>query len=692
MENFKITKVNISNSGGITENAMEEVFLSATTLVVSAITVTDTINNSNSGVSTFVSFSATNLSGGTIYSGNTNLQNTFNSLNSQIGTKINSSGGTFTGQVTTPSFSSTTVSGGTIYSGGTNLYSIFQPVGGGTQTGVAPGSNITTGGTFGAPVISLVASPSVNNLISSGSSQLGVTTATSISGGTVSGGTLYSGSTNLYSIFQQIGTGSGAQTGVAAGSNITTGGTFSAPVISLVASPSVNNLTASGSSQLAATTVTSISGGTVSGGTIYSGGTNLYSVFQPIGGLSTNANGTNTYTGGTFFNQTINVSALTINTLVASGSSQLAATTATSISGGTVSGGTLYSGSTNLYSVFQPIGGLSTNANGTNTYTGGTFFNQTINVSALTINTLVASGSSQLGVTTATSISGGTVSGGTLYSGSTNLYSIFQTIGGASGAQTGVAAGSNITTGGTFSAPVISLVASPSVNNLTASGSSQLGVTTATSISGGTVSGGTLYSGSTNLYSIFQTVGGSGSTITGVINLDNGLGFYKQTTGTTLLFRSISAGTNVYFTTGDTITVNSSARTDMQSVEQSLSSTTSSTSFVDVPGFSATTHNLGEVGTYEIEFDCFTSVNTQNASIFYQIVVNGVAEPDSIRRVNQYNSNSAALAYMSVATSTIKASVASGTVIKVQWRVSSGTATIYSGALRILGVPNTNII
>lgn len=63
--------------------------------------------------------------------------------------------------------------------------------------------------------------------------------------------------------------------------------------------------------------------------------------------------------------------------------------------------------------------------NGTNTYTGGTFGLTSVNVSALTINNLIVSGTSQLSVTTATTFSGGTISGGTLYSGSTNLYSIF---------------------------------------------------------------------------------------------------------------------------------------------------------------------------------------------------------------------------------------------------------------------------
>jgi len=66
------------------------------------------------------------------------------------------------------SLSATTISGGTLYSGSTNLYDIFSTGGGGSTTYVQPGSNITTGGTATNPIISVVASPSFNNLTASG--------------------------------------------------------------------------------------------------------------------------------------------------------------------------------------------------------------------------------------------------------------------------------------------------------------------------------------------------------------------------------------------------------------------------------------------------------------------------------------------------------------------------------------------
>lgn len=81
--------------------------------------------------------------------------------------------------------------GGAILSGGTDLYNIFGTGGGGDVTRIQPGTNITTGGTANEPTINL----SDNVVISS------------LSATTISGGTIYSGGTDLYSIFS---TGGGA--------------------------------------------------------------------------------------------------------------------------------------------------------------------------------------------------------------------------------------------------------------------------------------------------------------------------------------------------------------------------------------------------------------------------------------------------------------------------------------------------
>ena len=238
-----------------------------------------------------------------------------------------------------------------------------------------------------------------------------------LSATTFSAGTIYSGSTNLYDIFLTTNDGNDI-TRVQPGSNVSTGGTGNLPTINLVSSPSINGLTFSGSA-----IGNTFSANTVSGGTLYSGSTNLYDIFATVpdqNDVTRVQNGTNTYTGGTATLPTVNVSALTINTIIASGSSTFTG----GLSANTLSGGTILSGSTNLYSIFATIpdqNDVTRIQPGINTYTGGTNNNPTINVSALTVNTISASGSS----TFIGGLSANTLSGGTILSGSTNLYNIF---------------------------------------------------------------------------------------------------------------------------------------------------------------------------------------------------------------------------------------------------------------------------
>ena len=137
------------------------------------------------------------------------------------------------------------------------------------------------------------------------------------------------------------------------------------------------------------------------------------------GGGSTVNNGINTFTAGTSNFQSVNVTALTINTLTASGSSVF---TGTLSGGSSFSANTINSGSTNLYSIFAPIGSntLTYVQPGLNTYTGGTSTNPTINVSGLTIDNINSSGNSIFNTLsaytfTANTITASTVSANTLY-------------------------------------------------------------------------------------------------------------------------------------------------------------------------------------------------------------------------------------------------------------------------------------
>ena len=191
----------------------------------------------------------------------------------------------------------------------------------------------------------------------------------------------------------------------------------------------------------------------LSAGVIYSGSTNLYDIFATTSSLDSTRvqSGLNTYTGGTSNLPTVNVSALTIDNITVSGDA--------SYNG--ISASTIYSGSTDLYSIFQTVGSDENKTfvqNGLNTYTGGTSNLPTVNVSALTIDNITVSGEA--------SYNG--ISASTIYSGSTDLYSIFEPAGSTD--ITRVQPGSNVTTGGTGSLPIISIVESPIFNNINLSG------------------------------------------------------------------------------------------------------------------------------------------------------------------------------------------------------------------------------
>ena len=214
--------------------------------------------------------------------------------------------------VDSPSVDNITVSGtceADVYtSGGTNLYSIFlTAVDGNDITRVSDGTNTTTGGTVNIPTVNLVDSPSVNNLTASG---------------TVESATFTSGGTDLSLLFLTTYSDLNDITRVSDGTNTTTGGTVNIPTVNLVDSPSINNLTASG---------------TVESDQFTSGGTNLNEVFAPISIVDTTditrvGQGSNITTGGTANIPTINlVSTPSVDGLTASGTVE----SATFTSGGT---------------------------------------------------------------------------------------------------------------------------------------------------------------------------------------------------------------------------------------------------------------------------------------------------------------------------------------------------------------------
>ena len=233
-------------------------------------------------------------------------------------------------------------------------------------------------------------------------------------------------------------------------------------------------------------------------GVIYSGGTDLYDIFSTSGGIGDITrvqNGINTYTAGTDNFPSVNISSATLNSLGVSGAASM----------NVVSAITYYLGGVNLYDIFSGSSGSSVLIkSGVNTYVEGVAGNQSVNFSAATIDHLSVSGDTSLGVVSAT----------TIVSGSTNLYDIFLTTSDGNDvtrAQPGV----NTYTAGTVNNPSVN-ISSATLNTLTVSGNTSLGVVSAT----------TIVSGSTNLSSLFATSNHahiqyatlSGATFTGIIN------------------------------------------------------------------------------------------------------------------------------------------------------------------------------
>lgn len=121
----------------------------------------------------------------------------------------------------------------------------------------------------------------------------------------LSASTICSGSTNLYDIFATLGaSGPTGTTFVQSGTNTFTGGTESLPTVNIT-SATLANLSTSGTN-----TANSFFATTLSGGTIYSGGTNLYDIFYSKNSLGTERNLLRSLSSGLISGGTLSVNAL----------------------------------------------------------------------------------------------------------------------------------------------------------------------------------------------------------------------------------------------------------------------------------------------------------------------------------------------------------------------------------------------
>jgi hypothetical protein len=221
---------------------------------------------------------------------------------------LNLSGGTVTGDtVFTQGLYANNFSGGTLFSGSTNIEDIFLTAADISGTTLSEGTNINLIQTGIDYKVSVVDSPSFNDIYFSGTSIGGNSLVENISATTG----FYSAGTSLEDIIYSIASSTEDITKVQPGSNIVTGGTESEPTISLVDSPFVNNINFSGSA-----IGNVFSANTISASTIYSGSTDLYDIFSTKDYYTTGATFNAPTKVATFNrndggNYTLNLSALT---------------------------------------------------------------------------------------------------------------------------------------------------------------------------------------------------------------------------------------------------------------------------------------------------------------------------------------------------------------------------------------------
>lgn len=190
-------------------------------------------------------------------------------------------------------------------------------------TYVQNGTNTTTGGTEMRPTVDVVADPTFTDVTAS-SLLVGTINATTLGSGTINGGLILSGGSDLSTIIQR------SRTRIIPGTNTTTGGTLGAQTVDVVSSPSFVSISAS---------------------TIFSGGVDLSRYLTGSTQVRVQG-GTNITTGGTAFAPTINVVPSPSFTSVSTGSLDVGGTANIgTVNAGAIDASFLFSGGTNLSSL-----------------------------------------------------------------------------------------------------------------------------------------------------------------------------------------------------------------------------------------------------------------------------------------------------------------------------------------------------
>ena len=306
-----------------------------------------------------------------------------------------------------------------------------------------------------------------------------------------------------------------------------------------------------------------------------SGGTGSTTYVQP---------GSNTTTGGTATRPTVNVVSdpvfgdVTVNNLIAQtliSSPQIDAeyiganiATLNELTATTVTTGTIHV-TKNLFvgDPAEEIFGPTYVQPGVNTTTGGTITRPTVDVIADPTFTDVTASSLLVGTINATTLGAGTINGGLLISGGTELSTIFLR------SRTRIIPGINTTTGGTFGAQTVGVIADPIFDSVSAGSGVINGTLNVGSVNAGAIDASFLYSGGTDLASLLtggsRTMGvrtSTATTITPALSDANGLLIASAATAITVLIPANTTvafpiGTQIMFEQGSTGQVRFSAST-----------------------------------------------------------------------------------------------------------------------------------
>lgn len=131
---------------------------------------------------------------------------------------------------------------------------------------------------------------------------------------------------------------------------------------------------------------------------------------------------------------------------------------------------------------------------------------------------------------------------------------------------------------------------------------------------------------------------------------------------------------------------------DRQMASSGVLSSTTSTSFLDLNSMTLTSKDLGSTGTYLVSFSSQVSCNRNGIPVDFRLVVNGVPLTNSETSYVAGRNATTNLDYGTAAATWLISGVASGTTIKIQWKVAGYTGRVAERRLVIDGVPTSDVV